>query len=206
MEKIINKATLLVGPTGSGKTPLGDYIARYGFLGNIYHHFDFGENLRNIAESNTQNELFPIDEIRFIKAVLSEGLLLEDDKFYLAAKILKNFININLTNTTDHILLNGLPRHLGQAEDVSSVIQITSVINLHCSAQTVLSRINNNYGGDRGDRIDDQLSLVNKKLEIYNSRTEPLISYYKNKNCPVYSFEVCDSTKPSDFVELYAKE
>ena len=202
MEKIINKATLLVGPTGSGKTPLGDYIAKHGLLGEIYHHFDFGENLRQIAESNIYKDFFSEEELQFIKAVLSEGLLLEDDKFYLAGKILKCFVNLNITNKTDHILLNGLPRHLGQAEDVSSVIQITSVINLCCSAQTVLSRIYNNYGGDRGNRIDDHIALVNKKLEIYNTRTKPLINYYKEKNCPIYSYEVSDSTKPGDFVEF----
>lgn len=38
---------LLVGPTGSGKSPPGDLLAKRGFLGRRAHHLDFGSALRS---------------------------------------------------------------------------------------------------------------------------------------------------------------
>lgn len=40
-------AMVLLGPTGSGKTPLGHVFAARGFLNRRCAHFDFGENLRD---------------------------------------------------------------------------------------------------------------------------------------------------------------
>jgi len=37
-----SRAILLIGPTGSGKTPLGDWLQAYGFCGHRCHRFDFG--------------------------------------------------------------------------------------------------------------------------------------------------------------------
>ncbi len=45
----IPKAILLLGPTGSGKTPLGQALEKKGLAGRRCVHFDFGANLREIA-------------------------------------------------------------------------------------------------------------------------------------------------------------
>ena len=42
-------ALLLIGPTGSGKTPLGELLERSGLWGRPCRHFDFGERMRRIA-------------------------------------------------------------------------------------------------------------------------------------------------------------
>ena len=44
-------ALLLLGPTGSGKTPLGDEIERRGLYGRRCLHFDFGASLRAAASA-----------------------------------------------------------------------------------------------------------------------------------------------------------
>jgi hypothetical protein len=41
-----NKAILPLGPTGSGKTPLGDYLEERGLFGRRCVHFDFGEKFK----------------------------------------------------------------------------------------------------------------------------------------------------------------
>jgi hypothetical protein len=42
-------ALLLLGPTGAGKTPLGDWLEAHGLWGRPCHHFDFGANLRAVV-------------------------------------------------------------------------------------------------------------------------------------------------------------
>ena len=42
-------AVLLLGPTGAGKSPLGDWLEARGLWGRPCHHFDFGANLRAIV-------------------------------------------------------------------------------------------------------------------------------------------------------------
>ncbi|MCX7427258.1 MAG: hypothetical protein NTW96_16720 [Planctomycetia bacterium] len=49
-----NDAMLLLGPTGSGKTPLGDLLERRGLGGRRCVHFDFGAHLRRIVKHYAQ--------------------------------------------------------------------------------------------------------------------------------------------------------
>ena len=50
-------AILLLGPTAAGKTPLGQLFADRGLWGRPCVHFDFGENLRRIADSGSADGL-----------------------------------------------------------------------------------------------------------------------------------------------------
>ena len=52
------KATLILGPTGSGKTPLGNLIEQTHSNNFKYHHFDFGENLRAVSNNTQQSNFF----------------------------------------------------------------------------------------------------------------------------------------------------
>jgi adenylate kinase family enzyme len=50
------EAILLLGPTGSGKTPLGQVLERRGLWGHRCSHFDFGDNLREIVARDEPDE------------------------------------------------------------------------------------------------------------------------------------------------------
>jgi adenylate kinase family enzyme len=120
---ILNKAILILGPTGSGKTPLGALMEKKGFKGRRCFHFDFGENLRTIGKSNKPGKRFSVEEIAFINKVLDSNALLEDKDFPLACKILEWFIEYHHIKADDLIVLNGLPRHIGQARGVDSSLE-----------------------------------------------------------------------------------
>src|SRR5512142_2945988 len=84
-------AILLIGPTGSGKSPLGDALASRGFLGRRSHHLDFGSELRSIS-AGIGAATYTRDEQDFILGVLEQGLLLENEHFVLAQKIIGLFL------------------------------------------------------------------------------------------------------------------
>ena len=103
-------AILLIGPTGSGKTPLGEYIAAKGLFKKQFTHFDFGELLRTTAAGTRTCDLSATD-IRRLQDILDSGALLEKETFYLAERIISHF---NATTAAEAVVLNGLPRHRQQ--------------------------------------------------------------------------------------------
>ena len=64
-------AILLLGPTGSGKTPLGAALEEHGVCGRQCLHFDFGENLRACAEGRGT---LTDEEMAFLRGVLDDDV------------------------------------------------------------------------------------------------------------------------------------
>src|SRR5512143_3591276 len=174
--KFLIDAILLLGPTGSGKSPLGDILATRGFLGRRSPHLDFGFELRSIA-SGIGASSYTKEEKEFIIGVLDRGLLLENEHFVLAKKIIGLFLERSHFRPGDVLVLNGIPRHQGQAKDIASIATVHSLVVLDCSIETVLQRIGENTGGDRVGRLDDERALIEKKLMIFKERTAPLIEH-----------------------------
>lgn len=189
---------LLIGPTGSGKTPFGDHLERNGFAGKRCVHFDFGHQLRSIADSDLPPAGFNRAEHSFIKEVLAGGLLLENEHFYIAGKILDSFARSRYFKEEDVMVLNGLPRHSGQARDMEGIVNVLGLVVLECRAEDVYERIRLNTGGDRAERDDDGIQLVRKKLEIFSSRTEPLVEYYARAGTGIFRLEVDVSSTTED--------
>jgi len=181
---------LLLGPTGVGKSPLGDMMAVKGLFGRRCHHFDFGAELRQAVTGTPNSSAFYHDEIAFIHGVLEHGLLLENEHFPLAQKILSLFLDRVVFAQRDILVLNGIPRHSGQANDIATVAHIHAVIVLDCTADDVFFRIDKNVGGDRSTRIDDNRELIEKKLAIFRERTAPLIEHYAQTGSVVYPIPV----------------
>ena len=173
------KAILILGPTGSGKTPLGAICEKKGLWGANCFHFDFGVQLRCIAEMGENGNFFTDRETDFIKQTLETGALLENEKFYIAEKILFSFLKNRQVTKKDLVILNGLPRHIDQAKEIDKTVNIIKVVQLECSPEVVVKRINMNSGGDRTDRTDDSLKKVENKLKIFILRTLPVVEHYK---------------------------
>lgn len=191
------QAILLLGPTGSGKTPLGDWLERHGLGGRHCHHFDFGANLRAIA-SDAMAEGFTPDELSFIRDVLERGALLENETFHFAAKILRAFLARRRPQADDWLVLNGLPRHSGQAEALRPLLDVLAVVSLECSPAVVRERIRLDAGGDRAGRADDHGALLEKKLAVYAERTRALLGHYRRRGVAVVVMAVGVHTQPAE--------
>ena len=224
-------ALLLVGPTGSGKTPLGEVLAARGLGGRRCLHFDFGAELRRAAAD--ESDLSEKDRT-FIRRVLEEGALLEPERYPVAERLLTAFLRRHFPEpTTGHdpplrsqadagevagqggvrsedprqepaslLVLNGLPRHVQQAEAMHSFVDIRAVVELCCSPETVLERVRRNTGGDRSGRVDDDAPLVRRKLALYEQRTAPLVAHYRRKGASVLRVAVDVETTPERLAEV----
>lgn len=183
-------AVLLLGPTGAGKTPLGQWIERHGWAGQRCVHFDFGENLRKAVRQELPPDCVSPPDIYFLRGVLERGVLLEDQDFPIAERILLGFLAQRQADHRTRVILNGLPRHTGQAAAMQHLVAVRTVVCLDCDAPTVLLRIQHDPGGDRAERVDDQLAAVRKKLSIYDQRTTPLVDWYRQRGASILRIEV----------------
>ncbi len=193
LSTLLPPAILLLGPTGTGKSPLGDYAAEMGFHNRPCRHFDFGAQLRS-AEAEEPLALSP-QTTRIVREVLLTGRLLHPDEFFVAAEILQAFLAELPGNCL--VILNGLPRTIEQARDLEPILQVKHVVVLEASPETILARIESNSGGDRTGRTDDAPAAVRRRLDLYVAKTQPLISHYQQRSVPISFFPVQEQTQPA---------
>jgi adenylate kinase len=197
----MQKAILLIGPTASGKTPFGRWLELHGISGCRCHHFDFGENLRRVAANGGAG--FTPEETSFIEDIVQRGALLEDSAFPLAIRILDSFSKKRGVRREDLLVMNGLPRHTGQAKAIAARIRLLTLVELECGAEVVRERLVRNSGGDRDARSDDDLTVVAQKLAVFEHRTAPLVDYYRALQVPILRFRVGVQSTPEDmFVNI----
>ena len=182
------KAVLLVGPTGCGKTPLGELLETEGLWGRRCLHFDFGKALRTSAGGQTGR--LTHKECELVGELLKAGALLEDKHFPVARKLLVDFMTERNASEDTLVVLNGLPRHVGQARAMEAVVEMRALVSLECAPGIVWERVRTNSGGDRGERADDTLEEVKQRLEVFRQRTVPLLEYYGARGVSVLCVDV----------------
>lgn len=189
------RGVLLLGPTGSGKTPLGSLLEERGLGTARCRHFDFGAQLRAVVGRDRPDDLITRQDLDFLRHVLQTGALLEDGHFYLAERILHSFLTRPCADGTLTIL-NGLPRHVGQAKAVDRLLAVDTVIVLECTGDVVRQRICTNVGGDRTERQDDDPEAIAKKLRLFAERTAPLVTHYQTEGAQITRVAVTASMTP----------
>ncbi|MBN2216290.1 MAG: nucleoside monophosphate kinase [Pirellulales bacterium] len=191
------EALLLLGPSGVGKTPLGELLERRGLAGRSCAHFDFGSQLRRLVAGKTSGDFLSSEELDFLRGVLRSGALLEDRHLPLAMRILRGFLAERQENAS-LVVLNGFPRHAGQAAAIDSVLRVAAVARMICDKRTILERIARNVGGDRRHRDDDRPADVLARFRLFMERTVRLADHYRTGGAKMIELEVAVTTTPDE--------
>ncbi len=188
---------MLLGPPGAGKgTQAYTLVEKYNL-----HHISTGDLLREAREADSELG-------RQAKAYMDRGELVPDD---VVIGLVKDKLS-DPRVAVDGFLLDGFPRTLAQAEALDQLLEeldqeLGAVLNLEVEPQTIVSRlakrrvcrgckasfhleynppkvagICDHCGNELYQRSDDQEETILRRLNVYQQQTEPLITYYAQKD------------------------
>lgn len=182
---------VILGRQGAGKGTQCTRLARH----YIVPHISTGDMLRAAVKEGT-------DFGRKAQEYMSRGDLLPDD---IIIGVVGERLD-KLDTSTRGYILDGFPRTVGQAQalaELTSAAPLDLVVNLEVAEEVVLQRISDrrvcedcgtnysvqtpprynwtcdNCGGNVVHREDDTPEAVRKRLDLYNTETEPLIAFYE---------------------------
>ncbi|MBU1071077.1 nucleoside monophosphate kinase [Patescibacteria group bacterium] len=156
---------IILGPQGSGKGTQAKLLAEKLNL----KHISIGELLRQAARSLTPKG-------KIIKNLQTKGILIP---FETTLELLEPV----LKKTTQGFILDGMPRDLRQAEHLDWFLkqikqQINHVIFITLSQKSTYNRLLKRAKLE--GRSDDTKQAIKKRLEIYETKTVPVIKYFKD--------------------------
>lgn len=161
---------IILGPQGSGKGTQAKLLAeKFGLL-----HLSSGDLLREQAASASAKG-------KIIADLLSKGDLLP---FETILAVLEPAIK----NAKNGFILDGTPRDLKQAEYLDWILQknglqIDKVIYLSLPPEDSLTRLLKRAQIEH--RPDDTPEIINRRLEIYEQETTPVLDYYRSRGLVV---------------------
>lgn len=179
---------ILLGAPGAGKGTQATRISdRFGMP-----HISTGDIFRANIKNQTEIGLLA-------KSYIDKGQLVPDD---ITCKIVEN--RLQEEDCQNGYLLDGFPRTVNQAEALEKFTHIDAVVNINIDFALLMARlcgrrVCRNCGesfhvstlngkttcsrcdGELYQRADDNPETVQKRLDVYESQTAPLIDYYTQK-------------------------
>ncbi|HET7353064.1 MAG TPA: adenylate kinase [Gaiellaceae bacterium] len=164
---------LVLGPQGSGKGTQAKRIKSvYGIP-----HIATGDMLREMRELDT-----PV--ARELRAVLDRGDLVNDE---LMIDLIRE--RLSRGDTVGGFVLDGFPRTMAQAEALDELLRelgrdLDIVFDLQVPKREMLLERLLRRAAEEG-RPDDTPEVIERRLELYESETAPLVDYYRTHQANV---------------------
>jgi len=199
---------IIIGRQGAGKGTQCQRMSRH----FVVPHISTGDMLRAAVREGTELG-------QMAKQVIESGRLVGDD---IMIELVRTRLDQDDARSRGYIL-DGFPRTVAQAEALDGItaeLPIDAVIDLDVPRDLVLARISSrrvcrdcgtNYttsgrerhpwtcdlcGGDVVQRDDDSEEAVNRRLDLYETQTAPLLEYYGSRG----RLTVVDGTATPDAV------
>jgi len=172
---------ILFGAPGSGKGTQGKT------LGTIprYYHCACGDVFRSIDTRTKVGKAF--------LEYSSKGQLVPDD---VTVELWREAIDAAVEGhkfkpDIDTLVLDGIPRNVGQAKVMGEMIDVKKVFHLACpSRETLFYRLKKR--ALKENRLDDaNEQVIQRRLDIYENESKPVLSYYSKE-----LVTVVDATQP----------
>jgi adenylate kinase len=180
---------LLLGPQGAGKGTQGKLIAaEYGIP-----HVATGDMLREMKD-------LPTELGRELKGVMDRGELVNDE---LMIRLIRD--RLSRGDTVGGFVLDGFPRTMPQAEALGQALDelgrdLDVVFDFQVPDREVLMQRMLRRSAEEG-RSDDTPEAMQRRLELYDSETAPLIEYYRSHQANVVGIHA-DRTVEEVFREI----
>jgi adenylate kinase len=164
---------LVLGPQGSGKGTQAQRIkAMYGIP-----HIATGDMIREMKE-------LPTDLGRELKVVYDRGDLVSDD---LMIRLIRD--RLSRGDTVGGFVLDGFPRTMPQAEALDHLLrelgrELDVVFDFQVPDREVLLQRLLGRAAAEG-RSDDTPEAIERRLELYDRETAPLVDYYRSHQANV---------------------
>jgi adenylate kinase family enzyme len=101
----------------------------------------------------------------------------------------------------EQVVLNGLPRHVGQVTWLADLVEIDRLLVLDCPPAVVAARVARRAAGaseDEAGRNDDRPEQVAEKIVLFERQTLPLVEHYRQQGVPVRRLPVAVTTTAAD--------
>jgi adenylate kinase len=159
---------LLLGPQGSGKGTQAKLVSRtYGIP-----QIATGDMIREMKELDTEVG-------RAVKAVYDAGELVNDD---LMIRMIRD--RLSRGDTLPGFILDGFPRTMPQAEALDALLgEVERTLDVVFEFQvadrgTLIDRMVKRAAEE--NRSDDTSEAIERRLELYDQQTAPLVDYYRS--------------------------
>lgn len=151
---------ILIGIQGAGKSTQGNLLSEKLRL----PYLSTGHIFRELSKEKT-----PLG--RYVKEVMNAGYLLPDER---TLEIVTQYLH--RPEYEEGYILDGFPRTTTQAEAFENGID--KVVYLKVSDREALWRLSYR---DSGERQDETLTAIRKRIEQFNQLTKPVLDYYKER-------------------------
>jgi adenylate kinase len=179
------RTILLFGPPGSGKGTQGKAL---GAMPQFFH----------LACGDVFRSLDPNSEIgrEFAKYSKTGALVPDELTIRLWRDAMAKITASGRYKPVDQfLLLDGIPRTVGQAQLMAGDLDVRAIVNLYCNdVQQIVQRLSKRAGLEH--RADDtDIEVIRHRIDVYEEQTQPLLDFYGREK--VYSI---NATRPIEEV------
>ena len=194
---------ILLGMPGAGKGTQAEIIQREQGIANV----STGAMMREISRAET-------DLGKTVQEYLSSGRLVPD------SIIIQMLVErISQSDCDNGFLLDGFPRNLDQAKALDEAkVEINLILFLKISEEEIIKRMSGRRvhlasgrsyhiahnppkvdgkddltGETLIQREDDHPDVIKKRLQVYYDETEPLLSFYRQKDISFYEIDASNT-------------
>jgi adenylate kinase len=160
---------VLFGPPGAGKGTQAEFlIESFGLI-----HLSTGDLLRSEIAAGTELGLAA-------KAFMDKGELVTDE---VVIGMIKSKLEAN--QEAKGFIFDGFPRTVDQAKALDKLLNengtpVSGMLSLEVEKQELINRLLSR--GKISGRADDQdQTIIENRINVYNEKTLPLIEYYKSQ-------------------------